>query len=179
MTRSIQRLLSAAAALILAVPVLLNASVNTAQPAALESRVRHELLMLPWYSVFDDIRYQVNGNDVTLSGAVTRPILKSDAENVVKNIRGVEHVTNDIQVLPLSGFDDRIRLAEARAIFGDSWLSRYSWGANPPLHIIVDNGHVTLEGVVANQADKNLAGIRANSVSGVFSVTNNLRVEKS
>ena len=139
--------------------------------------VRHELVMLPYYGVFDNLAYSVNGRTVTLVGQVTRPTLKSDAEHVVKNIEGVERVDNRIQVLPLSSMDDRIRMAEYRAIYGQTGLDRYALQAVPPIHIIVDNGHVALEGVVANQADKDMAGIRANGVSGVFSVTNNLRVE--
>ena len=145
----------------------------------IENEVRRELVMLPWYGVFDNFEFQVSedGRHVILSGHVTRPTLRSSAENVVKRIEGVERVTNNIEVLPLSPMDDRTRLAVARAIFGDSVLSRYSWGANPPIHIIVKNGHVTLEGVVANETDKNIANIRANGVFGVFSVTNDLRVE--
>jgi len=139
--------------------------------------VRHELVMLPYYGVFDNLAYRVDGNTVTLLGQVTRPTLKSDAENVVKNIEGVEKVNNQIQVLPLSPMDDRIRMAEYRAIYGQTGLDRYALQAIPPIHIIVDNGKVTLEGVVASQQDKDLAGVRANGVNGVFSVTNNLRVE--
>jgi len=139
--------------------------------------VRHELVMLPYYGVFDNLGYRVDGNTVTLMGQVTRPTLKSDAENVVKSIEGVEKVNNQIQVLPLSSMDDRIRIATYRAIFGQPGLDRYAMQAVPPIHIIVDNGKVTLEGIVANQGDKDRAGIQANSVSGVFSVTNNLRVE--
>ncbi len=140
--------------------------------------VRHELVMLPYYGVFDNLAYKVDGYTVTLMGQVTRPTLKSDAENVVKKIEGVEHIKNEIEVLPASPGDDRIRRAEYRAIYGDSVLSRYALQAVPPIHIIVKNGNVVLEGVVATEADKNVAGIRANGVSGVFSVTNNLRVEK-
>jgi len=140
--------------------------------------VRHELVMLPYYGVFDNLAYRVTGSTVTLLGQVTRPTLKSDAGNVVKNIEGVEKVDNQIQVLPLSSMDDRIRLAEYRAIYSYAGLDRYALQAVPPIHIIVDNGKVTLEGVVANQADKDAANVRANTVSGVFSVVNNLRVEK-
>ena len=140
--------------------------------------VRHELVMLPYYGVFDNLAYKVEGYTVTLLGQVTRPTLKSDAENVVKKIEGVEKVKNEIEVLPLSPADDRIRRAEYRAIYGDTVLNRYALQAVPPIHIIVKNGNVTLEGVVATEADKNVANIRANGVSGVFSVTNNLRVEK-
>jgi hyperosmotically inducible protein len=139
--------------------------------------VRHELVMLPYYGVFDNLEYRVDGNTVTLMGQVTRPTLKSDAANVVKNIEGVEKVNNQIEVLPLSSMDDRIRMAEYRAIFSQPGLDRYALQAVPPIHIIVNNGKVTLVGVVANESDKNLAGVKANGVSGVFSVTNNLRVE--
>jgi hyperosmotically inducible protein len=134
--------------------------------------------MLPYYGVFDNLSYRVDGSTVTLMGQVTRPTLKSDAENVVKGIEGVEKVNNQIQVLPVSPMDDKIRIAEYRAIYGHPGLDRYALQAVPPIHIIVDNGKVTLEGVVASQADKDQAGIRANTVSGVFSVTNSLRVEK-
>jgi hyperosmotically inducible protein len=139
--------------------------------------VRHELVMLPYYGVFDNLVYRVDGTTVTLMGQVTKPTLKSDAGNVVKGIEGVEHVDNKIQVLPLSSMDDGLRLAEYRAIYGTPGLDRYAMQAVPPIHIIVDNGKVTLEGVVATQADKDTAGIRANTVNGVFSVTNNLRLE--
>jgi hyperosmotically inducible protein len=139
--------------------------------------VRHELVMLPYYGVFDNLAYKVEGGTVTLLGQVTRPTLKSDAGNVVKGIEGVTRVENQIQVLPASTMDDRIRIAEYRAIFGKPGLDRYAMQAVPPIHIIVDNGKVTLEGVVATEADKNQAGIYANGVSGVFSVANNLRVE--
>jgi hyperosmotically inducible protein len=139
--------------------------------------VRHELVMLPYYGVFDNLAYRVDGTTVTLMGQVTKPTLKSDAGNVVRGIEGVERVDNKIQVLPLSSMDDGLRLAEYRAIYGTPGLDRYAMQAVPPIHIIVDNGKVTLEGVVATQADKDTAGIRANTVNGVFSVTNNLRLE--
>jgi hyperosmotically inducible periplasmic protein len=139
--------------------------------------VGHQLRLLPFYSVFDDLRYRVDGYNVELSGEVIRPTLKSDAEHVVKKIEGVENVTNNIKVLPPSPMDDRIRRAEYRAIYGQAVLNRYALQAIPPIHIIVDSGHVTLVGVVAREMDKNVAGIQANSVPGVFSVTNNLQVE--
>jgi hyperosmotically inducible periplasmic protein len=139
--------------------------------------IRHELVMLPYYGVFDNLAYKVDGYNVTLMGQVTRPTLKSSAENVVKDIEGVEKVVNNIEVLPLSPQDDRIRLAAYRAIYGHTALNRYALQAVPPIHIIVKNGNITLEGVVANEGDKNIANIQARSVSGAFSVTNNLRVE--
>jgi hyperosmotically inducible protein len=140
--------------------------------------VRHELVMLPYYSLFDWLTYRVDGSKVTLFGAVVRPTLKSDAENVVKKIEGVERVDNQIEVLPLSPGDDRIRQAAYRAIFSKPPLQRYQLGSVPPIHIIVRNGNLTLEGVVANEGDKNIAGIAANGVRGVFKVTNNLGVDK-
>jgi hyperosmotically inducible periplasmic protein len=148
-------------------------------PSRIEREVRHELVMLPFYGVFDNLSFRVNGGTVTLMGQVTRPTLKTDAERVVKGIEGVERVVNDIEVLPLSSYDDKIRLATYRAIYGHTALNRYVLQAVPPIHIVVKNGTVTLEGVVANEGDKNIAGLQANSVPGVFSVTNNLRVEKA
>jgi len=140
--------------------------------------VRHELVMLPYYNVFDNLAFKVDGSTVTLMGQVTRPTLKSDAERVVKGIEGVEKVVNNIEVLPVSPNDERIRLAVYRAIYGQPGLQRYGLQAVPPIHIIVKNGNVTLEGIVANEADKNIANVQANGVPGVFSVKNNLRVEK-
>jgi hyperosmotically inducible protein len=167
------------AILLLAAIPLLAADNNKRQPGdRLIREVRHELVMLPYYGVFDNLAYRVDGRHVTLYGQVTRPTLKSDAENAVKGIEGVESVTNDIEVLPLSPNDDRVRLAVYRAIYGHPGLQRYALSAVPSIHIIVKNGNVTLEGVVANEGDKNIANIQANSVSGVFSVKNNLQIEK-
>ena len=144
----------------------------------IQKEVRHELLMLPYLGVFDNLAYKVDGYNVTLLGQVTRPTLKSDAENVVKKIEGVEKVDNQIEVLPPSPMDDQLRRRLYRAIYGFASLQRYSLGVQQPIRIIVKNGHVSLEGVVDNEADKNTAGIRAKSVSGVFSVDNNLQVSK-
>ena len=140
-------------------------------------QVRHELVMLPYYGVFDNLAFKLNGRTVTLSGQVARPSLKSSAERVVRDVDGIENVVNQIEVLPNSPNDDTIRVATYRAIYGDNMLYRYGLQAVPPIHIIVRNGNVTLVGVVANEADKNVAGIRANGVSGVFSVKNELGVE--
>jgi hyperosmotically inducible protein len=138
----------------------------------------HELVMLPFYGVFDNLLYRVSPDGtVTLLGEVSRPTLKSDAERAVRNIEGIERVDNQIKVLPVSPNDDRIRRATYRKIYGHDVLSQYQLRAVPPIHIVVDNGHVTLEGVVARQMEKQVAGMQANSVSGVFSVVNNLRVE--
>jgi len=153
---------------------------NEPKPAnKLMKEVRHELVMLPYYSVFDNLAYKVEGDKVILMGQVTRPTLKSDAENVVKSIEGVRSVENQIEVLPTSPMDDQLRRALYRAIYGESGLFRYGVASVPSIHIIVKNGHVTLEGVVDNEADKNMAGLRANGVPNVFSVQNNLVVAKS
>ena len=138
--------------------------------------VRHELVMLPYYSIFDDLEFTVNGDTVTLLGSVTRPTLKSDAENVVKKVEGVNKVDNQIKVLPPSPNDDRIRMEVARAISRQSSLYRYFMGAVGSIHIIVDNGHVTLKGFVDSQADNTQAKLAANQVPGVFSVTDDLQV---
>ena len=152
---------------------------NEPKPAnKLMKEVRHELVMLPYYSVFDNLAYKVEGDKVILMGQVTRPTLKSDAENVVKSIEGVRSVENQIEVLPTSPMDDQLRRALYRAIYGESGLFRYGVASVPSIHIIVKNGHVTLEGVVDNEADKNMAGLRANGVPNVFSVQNNLVVAK-
>jgi BON domain-containing protein len=144
--------------------------------ARIVREVRHQILMLPDFGVFDNIAFRLNGYDVILVGQVTRPTLKSDVGNVVKKIEGVERVENRIEVLPLSPFDDSLRRDLFRAIYGYGPLQHYGVGSNRPIHIIVNRGHVTLEGVVDRQADKNIAGIRANGVPGVFSVQNNLVV---
>jgi hyperosmotically inducible periplasmic protein len=142
--------------------------------------VRHELVMLPYYGVFDNLAYKVDADGtVTLLGQVANPVLKSDSENVVKRIEGVTKVVNNIEVLPTSINDDQIRRAAYRAIYGNSVLSQYQLRAVPPIHIIVKNGQITLEGVVAREMDKNIAGIQANGVHGAFSVTNNLVVEET
>jgi len=134
--------------------------------------------MLPYYGVFDDLGFSVNGGTVTLMGQVTQPVLKDDAARAVKKIEGVTNVTNNIEVLPLSPNDDQIRRAVYRAIYGDPSLStRYGFRALPSIHIIVKNGNVRLEGVVANEGDRNIAGLRAKGVPGAFSVENDLKVE--
>lgn len=141
--------------------------------------VRHHLIMLPYYGIFDDIGFTVNGSTVILQGQVTQPVLKGDAEHAVKKVEGVSNVVNNIEVLPLSPNDNSIRRGVYRAIYGDPDLStRYGYQALPSIHIIVKNGNVRLEGVVANEMDKQIAGIRANGVPGAFKVENDLQVEK-
>jgi hyperosmotically inducible protein len=142
-----------------------------------EQQVRKEILMLPNYNVFDTFSFSVDGDTVTLTGKVTRPSLKTDAENAVKSIEGVASVNNRIEVLPLSPDDDRLRLSLYRAIYGHGTLETLAIRAVPPIHLIVENGHVTLEGAVPNAAAKSIAELQANSVAGVFSVTNKLLVD--
>lgn len=141
--------------------------------------VRHQLVLLPYYSVFDNLVFRVQGSKVILMGQVVRPTLKSDAEAAVKSIEGVTSVENTIDVLPTSPMDDQTRRAVYRAIYGEPALSRYALSAVPSIHIIVKNGNVTLEGVADNETDKNMAGLRANGVPNVFSVKNNLVVSSS
>jgi len=141
-------------------------------------RIRKELVKIPTYGVYDNLAFEVNGNDVILYGQVVRPSTRSEAERRVKRIEGVDHVINRIEVLSPSSSDDRIRRQVARAIFASDGLYRYAMGANPSIHIIVNHGHVTLDGVVSTKMDSQLAYMAANRVPGVFSVTNNLRVER-
>lgn len=143
----------------------------------LVKEVRHELVTLPYYGVFDNLSYRVDGSKVTLFGQVRDPVLKDQAGKAVKSIEGVSALDNQIEVLPASSMDDGTRMAVYRAIYSKPTLQRYQLGAVPPIHIIVKNGNVTLEGVVANEMDKNVAGIAANGVSGVFKVINNLRTD--
>src|SRR5882724_11320876 len=162
---SVARLLTA---LLVSLCVLVNGTAAKNLEAAdsgralsrIEREVRHELVMLPFYGVFDNLSFRVNGGTVTLTGQVSRPTLKTDAERVVKGIEGVDRVVNKIEVLPLSSFDDEIRLATYRAIYGHTALNRYALQAVPPIHIVVENGNVTLEGVVADESDKNIAGLQ-------------------
>lgn len=167
------------ATLVLAVmpSVALANPVQGAGNPQLERRVRHELVTLPYYGVFDNLAYSVDGGTVTLYGQVVRPSTRSDAARRVKRLAGVTRVVNNIDVLPLSGFDDNIRVATYRSIARMGGLYRYLQGVNPSLHIVVERGHVTLEGVVGNSGDRTLAYHAANRVPGVFSVKNNLRVE--
>jgi osmotically-inducible protein OsmY len=155
---------------------------QTPVPAQAEQRlvkeVRHQLLLLPRLSVFDNLSYKVEGYKVTLIGQVTQPVEKSDAENAVKHIEGVEQVDNRIEVLPTSPMDDGLRRQLYVSIYGYAPLQKYAMPVVKPIRIIVKNGHVTLEGVVDSDTDKNMAEIRAKGVSGVFSVANNLQVVK-
>ena len=151
---------------------------GAASQAHLEKEVRHVLVTLPFYSVFDNLAFKVDGNHVTLLGQTVTPTLKSDASKAVKSIEGAARVDNQIEVLPPSPADDQIRRAEFRTIYSAPGMEKYAIQAVPPIHIIVKSGHVTLVGVVANEMDKILAETRAKSVPGTFSVTDELRVEK-
>jgi hyperosmotically inducible protein len=147
--------------------------------ANLEREVRHVLVMLPYYGVFDNLEFRIQPPDtVVLAGQVTRPTLKRDAENVVKRLESVSKVVNEIEVLPVSPNDEQLRVATYRAVFSRPGLDRYGMMAVPPIHIIVKGGNIRLIGVVATQADKDLAGIAAKGVSGAFGVQNDLQVEK-
>ncbi len=162
---------------ILAATALLATSGWAADADRMARNVRHELVMLPFYSVFDNFTYKVEDSKVTLGGQVTRPTLKSGAERVVKRVEGVTEVVNEIEVLPVSSNDDRIRTAVYRAIYYHPVLSRYAIQSVPPIHIVVRNGDVTLEGVVRTASERDIASVQANGVAGVFSVVNNLAVE--
>ncbi len=144
--------------------------------STIERKVFKEILRMPYYGLFDNISFKVDGSTVTLFGKVRNAINKSDAENYAKNVKGVTQVINNIEVLPLSRFDDTIRYQLVREFSrtGGAFY-RYLQGANPSVRIIVDNGRVSLEGYVANKGDVNIANILANGVSGVFSVENNLK----
>jgi len=170
------------AALMLAIATPSVAAQKEVSPQAvdrIQKEVRHEILMLPYFDVFDNIAFKVDGDDVTLFGQVTRPTLKTDVERVVKTIEGVEKVDNQIEVLPVSPNDDRLRLRLFRAIYGFNALQRYALPVVKPIRIIVKNGHVTLEGIVDSEGDKDLVNLRARGVSGSFSVTNNLTVSSN
>ena len=140
-----------------------------------EKQIRHEILMLPYYGVFDVIGYKLEGYNVTLYGHVVHATLKSDIEHAIRKIEGIEKINNQIEILPPSPMDDGLRRQLFRAIYGYPPLQRYGVGSNRPIHIIVDHGHVVLEGFVDSAGDKNIVNIRANGVPGVFSVTNNLQ----
>ena len=147
--------------------------------ARIQKQVRHQLNMLPYVNAFDYMTFSVDENGVVeLNGEVTNPVVKSDAANVVKRIEGVERVENNIEVLPVSFFDNGLRVRLYRTIYGYGPLQRYVLGVQKPIRIIVENGHVKLVGLVDSEMDKNLAGIRANGVFGVFSVENDLQVVK-
>jgi hyperosmotically inducible protein len=145
----------------------------------LQTEVHHRLVMIPWLSLFDNLQYRVDGNNVTLMGQVVNPVTKDDAKKALKGIEGIGQINDQIEVLPVSPMDNDIRRAEYRAIYSFPSLEKYSQMVLPSIHIVVKNGHVTLEGVVLNQGDKNAAEIRAKSVPNVFSVTDNLQVENS
>jgi hyperosmotically inducible periplasmic protein len=171
-------LLAGLVAVTVGVPIASAGTATAVNTSSISEQVRHNLAMLPWYGVFDNLQFQVNGTEVVLSGEVISEhgITKDDAANAVKKIPGVTNVVNNIEILPPSPFDNEIRRAEYRAIFSKSDLGRYTLGVIPQVHIIVKGGHVTLEGKVIDQMDRTVAGIAANSVPGVFSVQNNLQV---
>ncbi len=166
-----------------------SAAMNTEAPDPLQlaPKIRRELVTQPYYSIFDDLAFRIDGQMVTLFGEVWWPNLKNSAERVVANLEGITSVENQIEVLPTSFYDDRLRLVTARALFSHPVLSKYVWpgvsfGLLPyrsDIHILVKNGHVTLEGVVLWKKDSDVASLVANHVHGVFSVTNNLLVQNA
>jgi hyperosmotically inducible protein len=168
------RALMALATLLLCLGTLFAGQAKTTEQLAKE--VRHEIVMLPWYGVFDYLKFSMVGNDVTLEGEVTNPALKSQAGNVVRHIKGIGIVSNKIEVLPPSPMDFRLRMQLYKAIYRFPPLGRYAMPPVKPIRIIVKNGNATLEGVVDNEGDKELVFIRANGVPGLFSVTNDLVV---
>jgi hyperosmotically inducible protein len=180
----LNRVAAVAAAVVIAASAAV-AAPAPADPAAertayeqLAKKVRKELVTLPWYGVFDNLAYEIDGSTVKLYGQVVQPSTRKDAERRVSRLAGVERVVNQIEVLPLSSFDDSIRANVYQTLYGrNSPLFRYGRGTNPSIHLVVNRGHLTLEGVVANEGDRRLAYLMANSVPGVFSVTNNLRAE--
>ena len=163
-------------------PATLNtpANRNARRMEALKEEVRHQLVTLPYYTVFDWLQAQVKPDGtVTLMGEVTRPTTKDDAESRVKKLEAASRVVNNIEVLPLSPMDDELRVALYRAIFRfDSPLFRYGTQSVPPIHIIVKNGRVTLKGTVLNQGDSQIAYIAARGVPGTFEVKNELQIEQ-
>lgn len=175
MTKQVGTMLAAA---LLALPANMLADAKP-ELTRLEREVRRELITLPFLTVYDNLSFKIDNGNVILMGSTIRPTIRTDAENVVKRLEGVAHVDNRIEVLPLSPFDDSLRLRVARAVYGFAPLNRYALGANPSIRIVVKNGNVTLEGVVASEADRNFAFLQANGVAGVFSVTNNLAVSRS
>lgn len=175
MTKMKSKLMVVLALVVLAGSVVVASAAPSGQQRTMD-KVQKELVTLPYYGVFDNLEYKVDGDTVTLYGQVRNPITRHDAERRVARIEGVDHVINKIEVLPVSGFDDSIRARAYRAVFRSGSLYRYAMGANPSVHIVVKNGHVTIEGVVSSQMDSQLAYMAARGVPGVFSVTNNLRV---
>ena len=175
MMRMKSKLMLVLALVVLAASVAVAGVAPPAQQRTMD-KVHKELVTLPYYGVFDNLAYKVEGDTVTLYGQVRNPTTRHDAERRVARIEGVNHVINQIEVLPVSGFDDSTRARVYRAVFRTGGLYRYAMGANPSIHIIVKNGRVSLEGVVSNQMDSQLAYMAARGVPGVFSVTNNLRV---
>ncbi len=189
MTRYIRQFLLSFVLGLVALSTVASAATNTvvADPFQLANKIRRGLVTQPYYSIFDDLGFRIDGPKVTLLGEVWWPNLKNTAERVVANIEGVTSVENQIEVLPTSFRDDRLRLATARTLFSHPVLRKYvrsgvSFGLLPnrsDIHIIMKNGHLTLEGVVLRKSDSDVAFIVARTVSGIFSVTNNLRVENT
>jgi len=177
-TRMLGRFLMAAALLAGVAAATTKAGANLPQSDSdIAKNVRHEVVMYSQYSIWDDVGFRVAGGNVSLTGEVNQFFKKQDIERLVRNVPGVTSVTNEIKVLPLSSMDDRLRLQVASAIYRDPVLVQYSMMAVPPIHIIVENGHVTLTGMVNSDMEKQIAGMRAASSLSFGPITNNLVVE--
>lgn len=163
-------------AMVLSIMLITPLTLSAQAAPDIDEQIRHELVMMPYYQIFDWINFETDGNTVTLLGEVTRPLLKSDAEKAVKRIASVTQVINKIEVLPYSPYDDRIRISVYRAVYANPNFTRYAIRAYGPIHIIVNNGDVRLMGSVLTETDKNIAGIVARGVDGVFTVTNDLLI---
>lgn len=175
--RSLRRFIALNLALVALSFVSVSAQSSSAS-RPIEEQVRKSILKLPRYEVFDSIGYKVDGGTVTLFGKVRNAVNKKDAERSVKRVRGVTRVVNEIEILPVGSFDESIRAQLYRRLSASGGLSRYLWTTNPSVRLIVERGHVSLEGYVSNRGDYNTMNILANGVSGVFSVTNNLKVDR-
>lgn len=172
------KITSIAAALLLAATLWAAPQQENASDAKISQEVRHQVLMTPYYSIFDIIEYSVNDGTVTLRGWTLEPGVKSSVVGAVKKIDGVKNVVDQIKEESISSADQQIRQAEYRSIYGFSPLFKYAWGAVPPIHIIVNNGHVALYGIVDNQSDKQMVLQRAKLVPGTFGVEDHLQVSQ-
>lgn len=177
MTRWTKSILMSAAMALAVSPMLLSGT--TGDHAQAVEQVRKRIVKAPFYSIFDNVEFTLTDGELILTGEVSRPSVKRTIEKSVARVVGVHKVVNNIEVLPVSFYDNRIRRALVHQIYGSQMFARLAIQANPPIHVIVKNGHVTLEGVVFNEGQKNFAGITAHTINGVFSVTNNLRTDES
>ncbi len=177
MTRWTKSILMSVAMALAVSPMLLSGATSDRSQAA--EQVRKRIVKTPFYSIFDNVEFTLTDGELVLMGEVSRPSVKRTIEKSAARVEGVNTVVSNIEVLPPSFYDDRIRHLLARQLYGSQMLSALANQAIPSIHVIVKNGHVTLEGVVLNKGQKNFAGITAHTINGVFSVTNNLRTDRS